>query len=78
MRYRLKLRIFLYVRSGGHCGHTFTYYFVITFAGVGSDSGEGSSKAGGSPGETSKQDTKNGKEPIHWHSKCVTSVSLLI
>jgi len=46
--------------------------------GVGSDSGEGSSKAGVSPGETSKQDTKNGKEPIHWHSKCVTSVSLLI
>ncbi|OEL19968.1 Lon protease-like protein 2, peroxisomal [Dichanthelium oligosanthes] len=36
--------------------------------GVGSDSGEGGSKAGGS-GESSKQDTKNGKEPIHWHSK---------
>ncbi|RCV12665.1 hypothetical protein SETIT_2G287200v2 [Setaria italica] len=47
-------------------------------AGVGSDSGEGGSKAGGSAGESSKQDTKNGKEPIHWHSKCVTSASLLI
>ncbi|PUZ71697.1 hypothetical protein GQ55_2G334400 [Panicum hallii var. hallii] len=44
--------------------------------GVGSDSGEGSSKAGGSPGETSKQDTKNGKEPIHWHSKGVAARAL--
>ncbi|KAG2644838.1 hypothetical protein PVAP13_2KG380800 [Panicum virgatum] len=44
--------------------------------GVGSDSGEGSSKAGVSPVETSKQDTKNGKEPIHWHSKGVAARAL--
>nr|AAK62365.1 Lon protease [Dichanthelium lanuginosum] len=43
--------------------------------GVGSDSGEGGSKAGGS-GESSKQDTKNGKEPIHWHSKGVAARAL--
>jgi ATP-dependent Lon protease len=47
--------------------------------GVGSDSGEGGSKApGGSAGESTKQDTKNGKETIHWHSRCVTLPSLLI
>ena len=51
---------------------------VIALVGVGSDSGEGGSKVGGSAGESSRQDTKNGKEPIHWHSKCVTSLSLLI
>lgn len=44
--------------------------------GVGSDSGEGGSKAGGSAGESSKQDTKNGKEPIHWHSKGVAARAL--
>ncbi|WVZ65679.1 hypothetical protein U9M48_015002 [Paspalum notatum var. saurae] len=44
--------------------------------GVGSDSGEGSSKAGGSAGESSKQDTKNGNEPIHWHSKGVAARAL--
>lgn len=46
--------------------------------GVGSDSGEGGSKGGGSGGDSAKQDTKNGKEPIHWHSRCVTPLSLLI
>ncbi|KAL6846709.1 hypothetical protein ACP4OV_024157 [Aristida adscensionis] len=44
--------------------------------GVGSDSGEGSSKAGGSGGESAKQDTKNGKEPIHWHSRGVAARAL--
>ncbi|KAF8700994.1 hypothetical protein HU200_033885 [Digitaria exilis] len=44
--------------------------------GVGSDSGEGGSKAGGSAGESSKQDAKNGKEPIHWHSKGVAARAL--
>ncbi|XP_066397615.1 lon protease homolog 2, peroxisomal-like [Miscanthus floridulus] len=44
--------------------------------GVGSDSGEGGSKAGGSAGESSRQDTKNGKEPIHWHSKGVAARAL--
>lgn len=62
----------------GRCGHTFTSYTRYPLVGVGSDSGEGGSKAGGSAGESSKQDTKNGKETIHWHSKCVTSLSLLI
>lgn len=55
-----------------------TEFIIITLAGVGSDSGEGGSKAGGSAEESSKQDTKNGKAPIHWHSKWVTSASLLI
>ncbi|KAL5206819.1 hypothetical protein ABZP36_035028 [Zizania latifolia] len=45
--------------------------------GVGSDSGEGGSKApGGSGGESMKQDTKNGKEPIHWHSRGVAARAL--
>jgi len=44
--------------------------------GVGSDSGEGGSKVGGSAVESSKQDTKNGKEPIHWHSKGVAARAL--
>ncbi|XP_066390623.1 lon protease homolog 2, peroxisomal isoform X2 [Miscanthus floridulus] len=44
--------------------------------GVGSDSGEGGSKVGGSAGESSRQDTKNGKEPIHWHSKGVAARAL--
>ncbi|EER99247.1 hypothetical protein BDA96_02G290700 [Sorghum bicolor] len=44
--------------------------------GVGSDSGEGGSKAGGSAGESSRQDTKNGKDPIHWHSKGVAARAL--
>ncbi|KAG8057550.1 hypothetical protein GUJ93_ZPchr0002g24812 [Zizania palustris] len=45
--------------------------------GVGSDSGEGGSKApGGSGGESTKQDTKNGKEPIHWHSRGVAARAL--
>ncbi|XP_062193647.1 lon protease homolog 2, peroxisomal-like [Phragmites australis] len=44
--------------------------------GVGSDSGERGSKAGSSGGELSKQDTKNGKEPIHWHSRGVAARAL--
>ncbi|TVU10160.1 hypothetical protein EJB05_43671 [Eragrostis curvula] len=44
--------------------------------GVGSDSGEGGSKAGGSGGESAKQDVKNGKEPIHWHSRGVAARAL--
>nr|AAM95459.1 Lon protease [Oryza sativa Indica Group] len=45
--------------------------------GVGSDSGEGGSKApGGSAGESTKQDTKNGKETIHWHSRGVAARAL--
>ncbi|KAG8050447.1 hypothetical protein GUJ93_ZPchr0009g2345 [Zizania palustris] len=45
--------------------------------GVGSDSGEGGSKApGGSGGESVKQDMKNGKEPIHWHSRGVAARAL--
>ncbi|XP_062198596.1 lon protease homolog 2, peroxisomal [Phragmites australis] len=44
--------------------------------GVGSDSGEGGSKAGGSGGESAKQDAKNGKEPIHWHSRGVAARAL--
>jgi ATP-dependent Lon protease len=43
---------------------------------VGDDSGKGGSKAGGSGGELAKQYTKNGKESINWHSRCVTSLSL--
>ncbi|KAF0924412.1 hypothetical protein E2562_010079 [Oryza meyeriana var. granulata] len=45
--------------------------------GVGSDSGEGGSKApSGSGGESMKQDTKNGKETIHWHSRGVAARAL--
>ncbi|KAK3129608.1 hypothetical protein QOZ80_6BG0482300 [Eleusine coracana subsp. coracana] len=44
--------------------------------GVGSDSGEGGSKGGGSGGESTKQDAKNGKEPIHWHSRGVAARAL--
>ncbi|XP_015696680.1 lon protease homolog 2, peroxisomal isoform X2 [Oryza brachyantha] len=45
--------------------------------GVGSDSGEGGSKApGGTGGESTKQDTKNGKETIHWHSRGVAARAL--
>uniref|UniRef100_A0A0E0M3U2 Lon protease homolog 2, peroxisomal n=1 Tax=Oryza punctata TaxID=4537 RepID=A0A0E0M3U2_ORYPU len=45
--------------------------------GVGSDSGEGGSKTpGGSAGESTKQDTKNGKETIHWHSRGVAARAL--
>ncbi|KAL6601688.1 hypothetical protein ACP70R_044908 [Stipagrostis hirtigluma subsp. patula] len=44
--------------------------------GVSSDSGEGGSKAGGSGGESTKQDTKSGKEPIHWHSRGVAARAL--
>ncbi|KAK3132828.1 hypothetical protein QOZ80_6AG0528310 [Eleusine coracana subsp. coracana] len=44
--------------------------------GVGSDSGEGGSKGGGSGGESAKQDAKNGKEPIHWHSRGVAARAL--
>uniref|UniRef100_A0A0D9XG11 Lon protease homolog 2, peroxisomal n=1 Tax=Leersia perrieri TaxID=77586 RepID=A0A0D9XG11_9ORYZ len=45
--------------------------------GVGSDSGEGGSKAtGGSGGESTKQDTKNGKETIHWHNRGVAARAL--
>ncbi|ONM56793.1 hypothetical protein Zm00014a_004131 [Zea mays] len=49
---------------------------VTALVGVGSDSGEGGSKVGGSAVESSKQDTKNGKEPIHWHSKGVAARAL--
>jgi len=44
--------------------------------GVGDDSGKGGSKAGGSGGELAKQGTKNGKEPINWHSRGVAARAL--
>jgi hypothetical protein len=50
---------------------------VVVHLGAGSDSGEGGSKASGSGEESAKQDAKNGKEPIHWHSRCVTLLSSL-
>ncbi|KAF2917225.1 hypothetical protein DAI22_09g176400 [Oryza sativa Japonica Group] len=52
-------------------------YCCCSHIGVGSDSGEGGSKApGGSAGESTKQDTKNGKETIHWHSRGVAARAL--
>ena len=50
----------------------------IAIIGVGGDSGEGGSKSpGGSGGETTKQDAKNGKEPIHWHNRSVSASAML-
>ncbi|KAM3277052.1 hypothetical protein ACQJBY_045071 [Aegilops geniculata] len=49
----------------------------ILSPGVGSDSGEGGRRSpGGSGGESSKQDAKSGKEPIHWHSRGVAARAL--
>ncbi|XP_047047441.1 lon protease homolog 2, peroxisomal [Lolium rigidum] len=49
----------------------------ILSSGVGGDSGEGGSKSpGGSGGESNKQDAKNGKEPIHWHTTGVAARAL--
>ncbi|XBI82980.1 hypothetical protein VPH35_091556 [Triticum aestivum] len=49
----------------------------ILSPGVGSDSGEGGRRSpGGSGGESTKQDAKSGKEPIHWHSRGVAARAL--
>lgn len=50
---------------------------AILSSGVGGDSGEGGSKSpGGSGGESTKQDAKSGKEPIHWHNCGVAARAL--
>nr|AAS19619.1 LON1 protease [Triticum aestivum] len=49
----------------------------ILSPGVGSDSGDGGRRSpGGSGGESTKQDAKSGKEPIHWHSRGVAARAL--
>ncbi|KAF7060169.1 hypothetical protein CFC21_066977 [Triticum aestivum] len=49
----------------------------ILSPGVGSDSGEGGRRSpGGSGGESTKQDAKSWKEPIHWHSRGVAARAL--
>nr|BAJ95084.1 predicted protein [Hordeum vulgare subsp. vulgare] len=49
----------------------------ILSPGVGGDSGEGGRRSpGASGGESSKQDAKSGKEPIHWHSRGVAARAL--
>jgi hypothetical protein len=59
----------------GHCGPCiFLTGIALALVGVSGDSGEGGSKSpGGSGGESTKQDAKNGKEPIHWHNLYVSA-----